>query len=443
MKCLIRWIILSTIFIFSWSNSVWATSYKLPYQSGVTSKVSRTTSHPLAKEKNAIDFAMSVGTQLVASAAGTVVMVKENSNESACDSSYANKGNYVVIQHDDGSQTLYLHLSYNSVSVSKDEYVSQGQPIGLSGQTGYSCGAHLHFQRQENCGIWWCNSLPISFDDVSGGTVYPGNSYLSENYLPPSSSEFNGAGSLIKPTLDCWGCNRDEAVMQPSSVSSTVVFQWMQEGDMCKYLNIEADSGLNVLISRKAWTSTNTDKTYLAKLPVTIPNSGIYTITSVTSLLPVQNTTSIYAYCSTTDKNVHNRTETSSIDIIFSNGYTWGGNGSVISKDTGTCMEFGCTKDWAIALNKRALTAFQWQTSPRCQSLRFRRNDDTGASSDPTKGFVGNLKYKKWDSPDWVDEGVVIFPKTISTSNSNYYVFMIGTMGGEIPSGKYIEATCK
>jgi len=53
-------------------------------------------------------------------------------------------GNYVMIQHDDGSVTLYGHLSYASVSVG--DYVSQGQAIGAIGSTGWSTGAHLHFE---------------------------------------------------------------------------------------------------------------------------------------------------------------------------------------------------------------------------------------------------------------------------------------------------------
>lgn len=53
-------------------------------------------------------------------------------------------GNYVVIRHENGLETLYGHLTRALVDV--DELVHAGDPIGLGGSTGRSSGNHLHFE---------------------------------------------------------------------------------------------------------------------------------------------------------------------------------------------------------------------------------------------------------------------------------------------------------
>ena len=53
-------------------------------------------------------------------------------------------GYHVIVQHSDGSRTLYAHLS--DIWVSQGEYVSQGEGVGALGSTGYSTGPHLHFE---------------------------------------------------------------------------------------------------------------------------------------------------------------------------------------------------------------------------------------------------------------------------------------------------------
>lgn len=53
-------------------------------------------------------------------------------------------GYHVIIQHSDGSRTLYAHLS--DIWVGQGQYVSQGEGVGALGSTGYSTGPHLHFE---------------------------------------------------------------------------------------------------------------------------------------------------------------------------------------------------------------------------------------------------------------------------------------------------------
>jgi murein DD-endopeptidase MepM/ murein hydrolase activator NlpD len=53
-------------------------------------------------------------------------------------------GNYVVLRHENGLETIYAHLSKYLCDV--NEEVKAGQPIGLGGNTGRSYGSHLHFE---------------------------------------------------------------------------------------------------------------------------------------------------------------------------------------------------------------------------------------------------------------------------------------------------------
>ena len=58
------------------------------------------------------------------------------------------RGNYVTIEHADGWVTKYYHLANGSVTVKVGEKVTARTPIGYMGSTGYSTGAHLHFQME-------------------------------------------------------------------------------------------------------------------------------------------------------------------------------------------------------------------------------------------------------------------------------------------------------
>lgn len=86
---------------------------------------------------NAVDLAGSYGATIRAAAAGEVIVAKA----SGWNGGY---GNYVVIRHGDGTQTLYAHMS--SVSVGVGTYVAAGQTVGAMGSTGRSTGTHLHFE---------------------------------------------------------------------------------------------------------------------------------------------------------------------------------------------------------------------------------------------------------------------------------------------------------
>ena len=76
-------------------------------------------------------------------------------------------GNYVVIRHPNGLETIYAHMSKHLVG--ENEEVRAGQPIGLGGNTGRSTGSHLHFETRL-CGVALNPALMFDFknQDVVG-----------------------------------------------------------------------------------------------------------------------------------------------------------------------------------------------------------------------------------------------------------------------------------
>lgn len=83
----------------------------------------------------AIDIAAGTGARVYAADSGVIVFAG---------SALGGYGNMVMIDHGNGYQSLYAHLS--SVGVSCGQSVGQGQYIASAGSTGYSTGPHLHFE---------------------------------------------------------------------------------------------------------------------------------------------------------------------------------------------------------------------------------------------------------------------------------------------------------
>lgn len=86
---------------------------------------------------NGVDLGGSYGAPIKAAASGEVIVSKS----SGWNGGY---GNYIVIKHPNGTQTLYAHLSSTAVGVGA--YVGAGEVIGGMGSTGRSTGVHLHFE---------------------------------------------------------------------------------------------------------------------------------------------------------------------------------------------------------------------------------------------------------------------------------------------------------
>lgn len=148
---------------------------------------------------------------------GTVTHVKMSSATGCADASCMDYANYVVIDHGDGTSSVYLHLAKGSLdpAIRCGEKVVQGQPLAIASSTGFSSGPHLHFQVNKTrpqrgptceCGPdglgcaddyanWWgfwsssaYPSLPIRFDEWASDVCED-----RTTLLPPSQNHARSA----------------------------------------------------------------------------------------------------------------------------------------------------------------------------------------------------------------------------------------------------------
>jgi len=89
---------------------------------------------------------------IIATKSGTVTHSSDTCDNSGgygndCGGGY---GNYVIIDHDDGTSSVYAHMYPNSLTVKEGDRVEQGEKVGLMGNSGSSTGCHLHFEIRLN-----------------------------------------------------------------------------------------------------------------------------------------------------------------------------------------------------------------------------------------------------------------------------------------------------
>lgn len=120
--------------------------YDLPFAKGkafwIHQGYNGTFSH---QNENSLDFIMPEGTEILSSREGLVIDVVQKNNQGCPTRNCAPYGNYVSILHSDGTIAQYYHLQQNGAKVNIGDTVTKGQVIGLSGNTGWSSGPHLHF----------------------------------------------------------------------------------------------------------------------------------------------------------------------------------------------------------------------------------------------------------------------------------------------------------
>ena len=121
-------------------------------------------------------------------------------------------GNYVVIRHNNGLETIYGHMSKHLVN--ENVNVKAGDPIGLGGNTGRSTGSHLHFETRL-CGVALNPALMFDFknQDVTGDPyMFRRNSYTNES---------EQANRLYGKTSDSYSPSDVNSNRQQTSKTST------------------------------------------------------------------------------------------------------------------------------------------------------------------------------------------------------------------------------
>ncbi len=111
---------------------------------------------------HAFDFAIEIGTRVLAARPGRVVRVIDGFTEKAQPKEFSWKANVVTILHQDGTFAFYVHLS-PGIRVREGQEVKGGEWIANSGHSGYSGTPHLHFEvsRLDEAGT--IRSVPIRF----------------------------------------------------------------------------------------------------------------------------------------------------------------------------------------------------------------------------------------------------------------------------------------
>ena len=134
------------------------------------------------KGERALDFKVKKGTKICAAREGVVIAARKDSDKGGLKDENLSDGNYVSIQHSDGSVAHYWHFQKDGVMVNVGDTVQTGQWIGLSGNTGYSAFPHLHFEVQGYDATGQYKQLATRFY-TNEGVIYlrPGKFYKTRH----------------------------------------------------------------------------------------------------------------------------------------------------------------------------------------------------------------------------------------------------------------------
>jgi hypothetical protein len=238
-------------------------------------------------------------------------------------------------------------------------------------------------------------------------------------------SIYDGSGSLISPTEDCWGCDKDEARMHPhNGKTSTVSFQWLKNPVSCNHIDIHTDKdlGQDVQINVKSWHEDSISESYETRLPVgkyyepkgvSISANNAWTTLSITTKQPINESVSIYAYCrGATDKLMDTGLNIVSTEMTeLDKKHYYFGNASLISTaSNGEGGNFGTERDLFVTSSVYdAEGIFQVQSSKECKKIRI--YDENNEKN------VEEILMKGWSEEKWKETDCAELPCTLNVHN--------------------------
>ena len=374
-------------------------------------------------------------------------------------------GNNIIIKHflKNGNvmYSTYSHLSTISSQVKKGYKITRGEKIGVMGGSGYGksnyWGVHLHFEMKTrpvtgaplHGSYWGYTPYSADYHGYLNPNDYIGKIEVKNEILTNGAGIFNGAGSLVAPNDDCFGCNKDIVKLhRENGIGSVGVFQWFYDKNSCSHIDIYSDQDLgNVVIKSKSWANDYVHKAFKVNLGawdrVSLRPDDTWTTFAVTTEKSLSSTSAnLYATCRDSSDSFYNanRSSVSTDPVDVTYGYNWTGTGSLITK-ANTNTAFGKNKDKAntrTTNSKNAFTTFQWYAKSGCQQVVVSKN---GLN---TNVPINDISIKGWSqsNDEWKKQNCSSLPCTISTSSKGYYILKIATNKNAL-DGEHLQVKCK
>lgn len=110
-------------------------------------------------------------------------------------------GNYVIISHGNGCYTVYGHL-LKGLTVKKGQHVAKGQTIGFMGNSGYSCGQHLHFELRKGGNSKSYAVDPLDYLTVQNDLIISSNTKFPERIKKGTPTGYVGTPVAVNTKVD-------------------------------------------------------------------------------------------------------------------------------------------------------------------------------------------------------------------------------------------------